>query len=239
MEFKDKYHFKKEVNRRFAKQNLTKLVHTNSRFEGVNTTLAQTQTIIDGMGVEGVSVHDTDVIKLLQKAWNFVIKSDEPLTLDFEQKVNRIVAWDQALFPGEFRSGNGSVTLATGDEFIPDLVDLEKEQQYLTTLLSNPNRTATDKAITLMYHMMRSQLFWDGNKRTATLIANKIMIDNGAGLINVPLNKWGQWNELISDYYQSNDMTKIKAWTYEHAIQGITIDRNRIRMQPKPKKHNR
>ena len=79
----------------------------------------------------------------------------------------------------------------------------------------------TDKAMTLMYHNMRNQLFWDGNKRTATLAANKLMIDNGAGLINVPLNKWDKWNELISEFYLTGKMDKLKDWTYENGIQGI------------------
>lgn len=50
--FEDKYSFTQDQNRRFAKMNLTRLVFTNSRFEGVNTTLSQTQTIIDGLGVD-------------------------------------------------------------------------------------------------------------------------------------------------------------------------------------------
>ena len=33
---------------------------------------------------------------------------------------------------------------------------------------------------------MRSQLFWDGNKRTSSICANKIMIENGNGIIKVP-----------------------------------------------------
>ena len=47
------------------------------------------------------------------------------------------------------------------------------------------------------------------------------MIDNGAGLINIPLDYWDEWNKLISDYYYDNDMSKIKEWTYNIGIQGI------------------
>ena len=38
---------------------------------------------------------------------------------------------------------------------------------------------ATDRAIEYMLYGMRRQLFWDGNKRTSTICANKIMIGNG------------------------------------------------------------
>ncbi len=44
----DLHNFMPAENRRFAPSNFTKLVYTNARFEGVNTTLSQTQTIMDG-----------------------------------------------------------------------------------------------------------------------------------------------------------------------------------------------
>ena len=56
--YMDKYRFTTAENQRFARANFTKLVHTNARFEGVNTTLPQTQTIMDGMSVAGVPVED-------------------------------------------------------------------------------------------------------------------------------------------------------------------------------------
>lgn len=51
--YMNKYQFTAAENQRFARANFTKLVHTNARFEGVNTTLPQTQTIMDGMSVGG------------------------------------------------------------------------------------------------------------------------------------------------------------------------------------------
>lgn len=64
--------------------------------------------------------------------------------------------------------------------------------------------------------LMRNQIFWDGNKRTATLAANKLMIDHGEGLINVLLYKWATWNNLIAEYYFNNDMHELKQWTYDN-----------------------
>ena len=52
--YPDKFHLTKEQNRRFAKKNLVRLVFTNSRSEGVNTILPQTQTIIDSVSPAGV-----------------------------------------------------------------------------------------------------------------------------------------------------------------------------------------
>lgn len=70
---------------------------------------------------------------------------------------------------------------------------------------------------------MRSQLFWDGNKRTSTIVANKIMIANGKGIIKIPDNKLVEFNVLLSDFYSTNNMDKIKQFIYENCIDGIVI----------------
>lgn len=218
--FPDKFHLTQEQNRRYAKKNLVNLVFTNSRFEGVNTTLPQTQTIIDGMSAAGVSIDDTNVIVQLKRGWQYIINENRPLSLKIEQNINMLVARYDSLDPGNFRTGNVSVYLGKERAWEPPKIDSAVEKQFLVNLMSS-NTSITDKAITLMYHNMRNQLFWDGNKRTATLAANKLMIDHGAGLINIPLNVWDEWNKLISEYYVSGKMNELKKWTYEHGIQGI------------------
>ena len=74
-----------------------------------------------------------------------------------------------------------------------------------------------------MLYGMRSQLFWDGNKRTSTIVANKIMIQNGKGIIKIPDNKLEEFNILLSEFYSTNNMEKIKQFIYENCIDGIVI----------------
>ena len=223
MILQNKYSLTTDQNRRLAIQNLTRLVYTNSRFEGLTTTLPQTQTIIDGLGVDGVSIDDINTIVQLKRGWQYIINDPEPLTFNKMKSINKIVALHDALEPGAIRTGSSQVVLAADATYTPEIPDETKEKEYFEDLMSKDIST-TDKAMTLMYHNMRNQIFWDGNKRSATLAANKIMIDGGAGLLNVPLDKWGKWNELISDYYRTNKMERIKDWTYQNGIQGIDLD---------------
>lgn len=222
MNYPDHFNMPGDTNIRFARQNFTNLVHTNSRFEGINTTLPQTQTIMDGLGVDGISIDDINTIVDLKRGWQYVTESKMPFSLDYEKQLNTIVADKDALIPGQIRSGQGGVNIGSDEQFTPPLVSEEKEKQYLEALMT-ATRSTTDKALTIMYHNMRQQIFWDGNKRTATLAANKVMIDGGAGLINVPLDKWGIWNTLLSDYYRTGDMQSIKDWTYDYGVQGVNL----------------
>lgn len=224
-----------DQNRRYIRQNILNLVHTTSRFEGINTTLPQTKTIIDGLGVDGIPIDQINTIVDLKCGWQFITETNihENITLDFEKQINKIVADKDALIPGKLRTGEGGVNIGSEDYFVPPKVNENKEKQYLNDLL-NLKTSTTDKALVLMYHNMRNQIFWDGNKRTATIAANKIMMNGGAGIINVPLNKWGEWNKLIANYYKTNDMKHLKEWTYHNGIQGIatkTLERAKYLQQ--------
>ena len=84
-------------------------------------------------------------------------------------------------------------------------------------------KNTTERAIEYMLYGMRSQLFWDGNKRTSMICANKIMIENGNGIIKVPDNKLEEFNTLLSEFYMSNDKVKIKQFIFANCIDGITF----------------
>ncbi|WP_125703464.1 Fic family protein [Lacticaseibacillus daqingensis] len=222
MEYPDKYHLSQDQNRRLTRSNFDLLVHTTARFEGINTTLPQTRTIMEGLGVNGVSIDDMNTIVQLKRGWDYITKEDQPLSLQIQKNINAIVAKYDALIPGALRTGQGGVDIGAADDYIPPMISEVTEQGFLATMMAS-QRSTTEKAMRIMYHDMRSQIFWDGNKRSATLSANKVMIDGGAGLINVPLPKWGEWNELISAYYQSGDVGDLLAWTYANAIQGVSL----------------
>ena len=150
--YPDKFHLTKEQNRRFAKKNLVRLVFTNSRFEGVNTTLPQTQTIIDGMSAAGVSIDDSNVIVQLKRGWQYVIREDKALSLKIGQNINLLVARYDSLDPGSFRTGSVTVELGNDKgEWKPQEVD------FFNNLMQK-DTSVTDKAMTLMYHNVRK--YW-------------------------------------------------------------------------------
>ena len=171
-----------------------------------------------------LSINNLNVIVQLKWGWQYVIKENKELSLKIEQNINLLVARYDSLDPGSFRTGSVTVELGNDKgEWKPQELDYQSEVDFFNNLMQK-DTSITDKAMTLMYHNMRNQLFGDGNKRTAILVANKLMIDHGAGLINVPLDKWDVWNDLISKYYLSGDMKTLKDWTYVNGIQGVTFD---------------
>lgn len=110
----------------------------------------------------------------------------------------------------------------TGTDYIPSIPVQEEVEIEITKILQIAN--PTERAIEYMLYGMRKQLFWDGNKRTSTICANKIMIENGAGIIKVPDTKLEEFNVLLSDFYTTNDNSKIKSFIYDNCIDGIVMN---------------
>ena len=70
-----------------------------------------------------------------------------------------------------------------------------------------------------MLYGIRSQLFWDGNKRTSTICANKIMIENGNGIIKIPDNKLEEFTMPLSEFYSTNNKERIKQIIFENCME--------------------
>lgn len=79
----------------------------------------------------------------------------------------------------------------------------------------------TLRSIKYMLYGMRSQLFWGGNKRTSMIVANKIMIENGKGIILIKEEYVLEFNKLLTDFYETNNDEKIVKFIYDNCIIGI------------------
>lgn len=215
----NKYKMTLKQNLFLAKRNLVDNVYANARMEGINVTFPQTKTILDGVNVSSLKLDEIQCILNLRDAWKFVINNIEKnFNLDFICKVNEYVARNESLEWGKLRTGMVEIT---GTQYIPEIPNKEKVEKNIDNILKIEN--ATERAITYMLYGMRSQLFWDGNKRTSTIVANRIMIENGAGIIKVPDEKLEKFNELLTEYYNSNDIQNISNFIYENCIDGIII----------------
>ena len=71
------------------------------------------------------------------------------------------------------------------------------------------NKAPLSKAIEALLYIKKKQLFLDGNKRTAVIFANHILIKNAAGLIVIPVEKVNEYKKLLIHYYETDEKEKI------------------------------
>ncbi len=219
---KDKYNLTLEQNIFLAKRNLVDNIYANARMEGLNITFPETKTILEGVNVPNLKIDEIQCILNLRDAWKYLINNiHADFDLDFICKINELVARNESIAWGVLRQGGVQIT---GTDYIPEIPDEEDVKRQINNILQIEN--ATERAIEYMLYGMRSQLFWDGNKRTSTICANKIMIENGCGIIKVPDNKLKDFTVLLSEFYSTNNKEKIKQFIYDNCIDGIVFKNN-------------
>lgn len=173
---------------------------------------------MNGVNVPGVTLDDIQAVLNMRDAWRYLVSAiNEPTTLTYICKLNEYVARNEALEWGVLRTGRVGIS---GTDDVPPLPLSSEIEQELAALLS-ADMTNTERAITAFLWGARRQMFWDGNKRTSLLLANKILLEKGNGMLTITEKNMAQFNELLTDYYNTNVMRAIKAFLYEHAISGI------------------
>ena len=207
----NKYNLTVEENIFLAKKLIVTNIYSNAKIEGCNVTFPETQTILDGVNVPNVQLDDINCILNLRDAWKYAINNvDEPLNLDFICKINSYVARNESLEWGSLRTGKVGIS---GTEYIPEIPNEEEVIMALNRINSIEN--VTKRAITYMLYGMRAQLFWDGNKRSSIIIANKIMISRGKGIITIKDSNLQEFNTLLTEFYNTNDSKKIEEFLYK------------------------
>ncbi|ECK2550107.1 cell filamentation protein Fic [Campylobacter jejuni] len=211
-----------EENIFLAKRNLVDIIWKSANLEGVNVTFPETQMIIDGFSVADKTIQDLTIILNLKRAWQYLFDTiNQKVNLNLIQDFNRIVGRDLVYKSGFLRTADIKIS---GTDFKPKLpIDYEVNTN-IETILKNENKQ--DVALDLMLYLMRNQLFFDGNKRTSMLIANKILIENGFGVLAVAKKNMSEFFTHLVKFYETNNSSEIKQFCKENCIETMIFSQN-------------
>lgn len=214
---KDKYNLTIEQNMFLAKKLIVENIYNSAKLEGCNVTFPDTQTILDGISVPNLKISDIECVLNLRDAWKFLLNNiSEPFELEFVCKMNSYVARNEALEWGVLRTGTVGIS---GTDYVPPTPVKESVVREIGRI--NNIENVTERAIRYFLWGMRSQLFWDGNKRTSTLCANKILMKGGKGILSIKEQNLREFNQRLTEFYNSNDYTVIEDFVYDNCIRGI------------------
>ena len=211
---------KVEQNIDFAKRHLVDTIYKQAILEGVATTFADTESIIEGGKVNNMTSEDIIKIVNLKHAWEFilnknVILSDTNFALLCE--INKMVEEGFYYTAGKVR--NTPVTIG-GTTWKPDLPIESVIREELEEILSK-ELNDIDKAIELLLYTMKKQVFIDGNKRTAVIYSNHYLISKGKGIIAIPAELTEEFKDLLIPYYEGRDEKEIKKFIKEQCYMRI------------------
>ena len=219
--FEDRFHLTPEQSLFLAKKKRDENVYCGMKMENRAVTFPQTQTILNGVNVPNVQLDDIQAILNMRDAWKFLLGTvNEEVTFEYWCKLNEYIARNEALEWGKLRTG---IVGISGTDYEPPIPNKEKTIEELKSILSTSNASATDKALEAFVWGTRGQFFWDGNKRTSLMLANKILVSSGSGIMTITDKYMEQFNTILLNYYNTGKSEELKQFLYENAIQGMTI----------------
>ena len=199
------------INLEFARSNIKKIIYDQAILEGVGTTFPDTEAIIENGKVNNMTSEDVQKILNLKHAWEFILdkdvlnaKSNYFLASYIAKLVNEGIYHDG----GRIRSVPVKIG---GTSYIPP-IPIEAVIKEKIDEIRNLNINKEEIAIELLLYVMKTQIYNDGNKRTAVIFANHYMISNALGLLIIPYDKVQEFKKLLILYYEDKDLNSIKVF---------------------------
>ena len=198
----------------FAKKHLVSTIYKQAILEGVATTFADTESIIEGGKVNNMTSEDVLKLVNLKHAWEFILNENVILSdTNFALlcQINKFILEGFYYNAGKIR--NVPVEIG-GTKWIPNL-PIETVIKEELEMIFNKEEEILDKAINLLLYTMKKQIFIDGNKRTSIIFTNHFLISKGKGIIAIPAELSEEYKALLISYYEGINEDKIKKFLKE------------------------
>lgn len=211
---------KVEQNIDFAKRHLVDTIYKQAILEGVATTFADTESIIEGGKVNNMTSEDVLKIVNLKHAWEFILNKNVILSdTNFALlcQINKMVEEGFYYTAGKIRSVSVTIGGTTWKPSLPIESVIKEELEEIF----NKKMNDVDKAIELLLYVMKKQVFIDGNKRTAVIYCNHYLISKGKGIIAIPAELTDEFKKLLILFYEEKDENQIKEFIKEKCYLNI------------------
>lgn len=193
-----------------------------ARLEGNNFTLPEVQTLLDGVTVEGKKLEDQNQILALNEGFNevdqLVKRGEFHLSKPVSDRIHRLVAVHEAIESGHFHgegsvTGGGAVRLAGGgvvDGRATGEGGAELRASH-NSLLDHLSTEPDPRVRALVYaaSAIRHQFYFDGNKRTAKLMASGELLTHGYDAISIPYSRLHEQNLALDELFRTDDATDL------------------------------
>ena len=197
------------INLEFTRANMKSIIYDQAILEGVSTTFPDTELILENGKVNNMSSSDVLKIINLKHAWEFILDKNVilcPTSYYISQYVAKIINEGFYYDGGQIRQVPVRIG---GTSYIPRIPSESDVKSDIDNIIQS-DIDVIDKAIMIALYIMKKQIFIDGNKRTAIILANHYLISQGKGLLVVPYNKVDKFKELLIKYYEDDKIDIIR-----------------------------
>lgn len=199
-----------------AKRLLVDSIWKSANLEGLGTTFPKTEAILANAPTETKTEEVLFVINM-KRAWQFLLDNlDSPNSIMLLREYNKVVGEMLFRYNGEIRTFPVQIGGTSWEPELPDsaaiITELKKIDEIADIEL---------KALKFFCFAARTQMFVEGNKRVAQLIANKVLIENDIGIFQIPIEKLEQFKILLIEFYETADDTSIIDFMLKFCIKRV------------------
>lgn len=204
-----------------VKKLLPDVVFNMASLENNPFTYPEIQTLLDGITIGGHKLSDEQQVLRIRDGWNLLFEKikneDIELNSDIFNEINAVVAKDEALICGSFRTGQ--VRIGGTDFMPPRAEDLESIFNKELPIIIGRCKSSIELGLELFLWGALNQFYYDGNKRTSRLIANLVLISSGQGIFNVKVKDRLEFNTLMIDFYNTQNADTIMEFFYNKCLE--------------------
>lgn len=203
------------------------LVWSAATYEGLNVTLPQVETLIEGVTPAGMKLLDANIINDLTDAHKWLVHQVETgqfsLTIDSAREINAMVARHESIAPGTMRGdenapgGGGYVSVVGKLRYTAPQAQVEQTYAAVLDRASEYEHPAHAAAY-LMSCLPLVQGFFDGNKRTTRMLASGLLLSQGYDGIFLPASKRTEYSEALAQVFSTYDATALTELIYSCQI---------------------
>lgn len=199
-----------------AKRMLVDSIWKSANLEGLGTTFPKTEAILANAPTTTKTEEVLFVINM-KRAWQFLLDN-----LDYTNCIMLLREYDKIVgellfhYAGEIRTIPVQIGGTSWEPEMPQtgvIIDAIKEIEQI--------EDAELKALKYFCYIARTQMFIDGNKRVAQLMANKVLIENNIGIFQVPIERLEEFREMLLAFYETGNDIKIIEFMKEYCIRRV------------------
>lgn len=183
-----------------SKRLLIDSIWKSANLEGLGTTFPKTEAILANAPTTTKTEEVLFVINM-KRAWQFLLDNlDYDNSISLLREYNKIVGELLFSYAGEIRTIPVQIGGTSWEPEMPQtgiIIDAMSDIEQIEDIEL--------KALKYFCYVARTQMFIDGNKRVAQLMANKVLIENNIGIFQIPIEKLEDFKEKLIEFYESGD----------------------------------
>lgn len=199
-----------------AKRLLVDSIWKSANLEGLGTTFPKTEAILANAPTNTRTEEVLFVINM-KRAWQFLLDNLEynnclMLLREYDKIVGELLfhyAGDIRTIPVQIGGTSWEPEMPHTEIIIQALEEIEKTEDIEL------------RALKYFCYIARTQMFIDGNKRVAQLMANKVLIENDIGIFQIPIDRLEEFKGKLLEFYETGDDVNIIAFMKEYCIRRV------------------